>query len=566
MAKKKQIVKYFIAFLSLFFIVRCANQLPPGGGEIDKIPPEIIETYPENGTIKFNDDYISFTFSEYVDKRSVREAIFISPSIEGDIEYDWSGRTLDLEFDEPLKKNTTYTVTVGADIKDINNHNTMEEAFTLIFSTGAKLDSGVIAGKIYDDDPLGVYVFAYKIDSTEIDYFTQKPDYVSQVGENGIYYLKGLSSSRFSVIAVRDQFRDLVYNKEEDWFGIPFLETDLSSGQNEIFGVDFFLSREDTSKPHLFSATMTDANHIFLEFSEYVDSSLFSPENFFIYDSSSSKRIDVVHTFKGKSKPKEYFLSISDTLTQANSNYLILKSVKDLFGNETLNESVMFTVNSNPDTLVPKVERITTNNPSDKIDLLKPEIFIYFNDGVDLLSRTEAVKLLDSDSMEVKSKLEFIDNALILLQPEIKLTSNTSYFVSVNTRYFKDAAGNRGDTVIVKNLFTKNELDYSGISGKVLPVDSISKIVVLESLDEKVKTKRVLLQRASSNGEFNFDKLIPGKYLIWTFYDENENGKYDYGKLSPFTKSEKFSFYPDTLNLRARWPVGDVIIELDPTD
>ncbi len=56
-------------------LLGCANQLPPGGGEVDKIPPEIIYSYPENGTINFKDDYIEFEFSEYVDKRSFKDAI-----------------------------------------------------------------------------------------------------------------------------------------------------------------------------------------------------------------------------------------------------------------------------------------------------------------------------------------------------------------------------------------------------------------------------------------------------------------------------------------------------------
>ena len=35
---------------------------------------------------------------------------------------------------------------------------------------------------------------------------------------------------------------------------------------------------------------------------------------------------------------------------------------------------------------------------------------------------------------------------------------------------------------------------------------------------------------------------------------------YDYGNVQPLQLAEEFTFYPDTLNLRARWPVGDVKI------
>ena len=60
---------------------RCANQQSPGGGEVDTVPPLIKEIFPENGTVNYHEDYFEISFSEYVDKRSVQEAIFISPAL-----------------------------------------------------------------------------------------------------------------------------------------------------------------------------------------------------------------------------------------------------------------------------------------------------------------------------------------------------------------------------------------------------------------------------------------------------------------------------------------------------
>ena len=57
-------IKYFLIILFSLIIIKCASQLPPGGGEVDKIPPEIIEVYPEAGTTNFSDDYFEITFSE----------------------------------------------------------------------------------------------------------------------------------------------------------------------------------------------------------------------------------------------------------------------------------------------------------------------------------------------------------------------------------------------------------------------------------------------------------------------------------------------------------------------
>ena len=177
-------LKYFLIAALLLIIIRCAHQLPPDGGPVDKTPPEIIRVFPEDGSINFDEDYLEIEFSEYVDNRSVQDAIFISPAIEG-LEYDWGGTELDISFTEPLKDSTTYTITIGTDAKDLNNGNKMEKAFNFVFSTGSKIDKGKIFGKVYDPKPSGIMIFAYKKDTSVIRPTEMKPTYISQVGESG---------------------------------------------------------------------------------------------------------------------------------------------------------------------------------------------------------------------------------------------------------------------------------------------------------------------------------------------------------------------------------------------
>jgi len=78
----KNIIRLSATFIFLVIIWKCANQLAPTGGEVDRIPPEVVEVFPADGTINYEEQYFEITFSEYVDKRSVQDAIFISPSIE----------------------------------------------------------------------------------------------------------------------------------------------------------------------------------------------------------------------------------------------------------------------------------------------------------------------------------------------------------------------------------------------------------------------------------------------------------------------------------------------------
>ena len=292
MAKKTPIKLFLLSALALG-LLRCANQLPPSGGVVDKIPPEIINTHPADKTVNFNDDHVSFTFSEYVDKRSAKDAIFISPAIPGEKEYDWSGTTLEITFEkDSLMPNTTYSFIVGTDVKDINHGNKMAEAFTLTFSTGNKIDHGLIAGKVYDAKPQGTMIFAYRRSLGKANPLKYKPNYISQVGEDGKYKLVGLANDSYEIFAVKDKFMDLLYNVEEDAYGIPFKETLLNEKDSVINNVNFFLTREDTTAPNVLEATMTDKSHIYLQLTEPIDSSKLTANNFFFFDPFK-------HTFYG---------------------------------------------------------------------------------------------------------------------------------------------------------------------------------------------------------------------------------------------------------------------------
>ena len=86
--------------------------MSPTGGEVDKEPPTIIEAYPENGSTNFSENEIEFSFSEYVNKRNMNEAFFVSPLLEKNPEFSWTGKTVYVEFQEELNANTTYSIII----------------------------------------------------------------------------------------------------------------------------------------------------------------------------------------------------------------------------------------------------------------------------------------------------------------------------------------------------------------------------------------------------------------------------------------------------------------------
>ena len=84
----------------IYFILLsgCANQLTPGGGAVDTVPPKIVDVYPTNGTTNFKEGYIQFDFSKYIDKQTLKNTLFISPAIDGDLDFNWTGTSVKITF------------------------------------------------------------------------------------------------------------------------------------------------------------------------------------------------------------------------------------------------------------------------------------------------------------------------------------------------------------------------------------------------------------------------------------------------------------------------------------
>ncbi|MBP8975801.1 MAG: Ig-like domain-containing protein, partial [Bacteroidetes bacterium] len=135
-----------IAVIACTFI-DCANRMPPPGGPVNRTPPAIISTIPANGSTNFKGSRIRIEFNQYVDEQSVEESIFISPYV-GQLEFKWHGKKVDIVFEDTLRSNITYVVTVGTDVTGYYTKTRMAQSFTLAFSTGSNINRGDLSGSI----------------------------------------------------------------------------------------------------------------------------------------------------------------------------------------------------------------------------------------------------------------------------------------------------------------------------------------------------------------------------------------------------------------------------------
>jgi methionine-rich copper-binding protein CopC/uncharacterized protein (DUF2141 family) len=544
----------FIFFTLFFVLIKCANQLPPSGGDVDTIPPKIVEVNPTDGTTNYDKDYFELEFSEYVDKRSVADAIFISPFIEGSLELSWTGTTLEAVFPEELKKDVTYTITIGTDVVDLNNKNRMAESFTFSFSTGNKIDKKIISGKVYGKEKEGIFIYAYKLVGTTDSLLKNKPDYVSQTGVGGNFSLRGLGEGNYRIFAVNDQYRDYLYQQDKDEIGIPSKDIYLSEEDSVFTDLNYLLFNADISKPRLIGGIMTDRNHLLVSCSKELDKKSIRADNFHLIDSTENKDYNFAYAFKGKVKPEEFILMLDEKINSNNLVYLFADTLTDLLGNTIQNDFVKVVISERPDTSSIK---ITSTEPAQgqTTDFQKAEIKIFFDEAFNKNIINSAVALTDTFNKPVNFKIDYSDDATLVIKPTENLKPDKDYLLKLQLGKFVDITGNRKDSLFTLKFKTISGLDFTGLSGYVINLDyNKNPVLVLLSGDNPdLKYEQKLISE-----KFEFTRVEPGKYLLWCFLDENNDGKYDYGWPDPIKYSERFSFYPDTLNLRPRWEVTDL--------
>jgi hypothetical protein len=428
MVKSAKII--FVIASVIFLFSNCANQLPPSGGDVDTTPPEIIYSFPEDGTVNFKENYVEVKFSEYVDKRSFREAIFISPAIEGEIEVDWTGRTATVSFPKGLKPNLTYVVNIGTDVVDLNNRNRMTSSFTLTFSTGNEVDRRKISGKVFNKDADGTLIFAYMMKNDTTNYLLSKPDYISQVGKDGSFVLSGLASSKYKIFAVKDQFKDYIFQSDQDMIGIPYQDIYLAKDDSLFNGLNYFLFKADTIKPRLFEALMTDERHLIAKFSEEIDTSIIKADNFRIIDSTSNLVSSILYAYKGSGKKEEIILVPEEKLNISEQLYLLADKIIDVSKNETEFDKVSIVISDRVDTTSLKILR-TEPIQNSKTDFLNPEILFYFDDAFVKENINTAIEFLDSLGNKVPFDFSFPDDATLKIKPLLNLKSDFGYSIKI---------------------------------------------------------------------------------------------------------------------------------------
>ncbi|HYG40306.1 MAG TPA: Ig-like domain-containing protein [Cytophagales bacterium] len=554
----KSLFLLLITLPLILFLSSCANRKSPSGGEKDTKGPEIVLSIPENKVLNFTGTKLYFEFDEFIKEDNLAQKIIISPALDSTFTHKIIKKRLYITFNKKLKDNTTYTLNMGAGIKDITEGNPGTN-LKYIFSTGTFIDSLNISGNVVDLEtgkPVKEALIGLYLAADTITPFNGKPYYIGRTDEQGKFLLENLKEDNYLLYTFIDQNRDLKYSGAMEPIGfirdtikldssvqslnIPTQKFDLrelivirSGSEDETAVIDFNKGLKEVSLNYTLDSTekilytFNDAKNkinIFNTIGKY-DSLPLHIVSLDSFDIKLDTTLNILFT-----KAEE------ENIKKKNKNNKEEEDVRQTFtlSVSPSNKNILSTTEIELESKLP----VTTYN-IEKIYFFKDSLTTY------PLDTSEIRWNKNMTTLKIKKNIPFADT----------IRFKAEYGALLNVK---------GDTNLLANhIFLKKRSEKYSIIGGAVDINANSFIIQLI----KKENKKVL--EIKNTKKFKFDYLEPGKYSLRVLIDENKNGKWDRGDLKERIEPEKIIFYtltdskgnPTTeIELKANWELLENII------
>jgi uncharacterized protein (DUF2141 family) len=549
-------ISTFVYLLICTLIYSCAQVVAPGGGEKDITPPKVVKYIPDSASLNFKSKSIVVFFDEFIQLKDLNNQLIISPPLENAPDIKVKNKILSIDFDkdEPLKPNTTYSISFGNALQDIHENNPIDN-FKYIFSTGSFIDSVVVKGKIenaFDHKAdKGVLVMLYTDFSDSVIY-KKKPDYFAKTKEDGTFQINNIRSGKYKLLVLKDANSNYKYDNESESVGFVDALIDVSEKKNILISV----FQEPVKKLFLKKSNYNSYGKISFIFNKTADSVRIEPLNL---------------TFNDKDVFLDYSIN-KDTL-----NYWFRKDDRDSIilqvkNGNTIIDTVDFKIIKKEDALKSRrnpLRLAVVNSPAGNQNVdLNAEFKIVFNNPLDpvlfnnsiskeinLIEDTIPIKdyknlfytLSPFNTISINSKVIAKDGSTKVVPVVFK--ENTNYHLFIPPGTFTDFFGLTNDTIKI-DFKTREEKFYGTLKLNLdIPVTTGNYIVQL--LDEKESI--VKESNINKSESLFYEYLYPKKYKLKIIYDNNANYKWDTGNLLQKLQPEKVIYNAEPVNTRPNW-------------
>ena len=565
---------------SLMFPWGCANTTtPPTGGPKDTIPPVLrkVEPLPATVHVPTKKTKLRFSFDEYV-KIKDANAVYLSPPLEKKPKAVIRGKSLEVTFESDLDSNTTYTLDLTGALAD-NNEGNLFPGFTLVFSTGAQIDSMCLTGLVQDCNTLmpvkGATVVLYK-DHADSAVFLRRPVAAAKTDDWGFFSIRNIQDTLYRVYAIKDENNNNMYDPESE--RIAFLDTlfrPTTVYNDSLYEFKKFdmkdtalcLARFPQIELNLFRETPSKQ---FIVKKERV-----GPRTAYLTFMAPHARI---HDLRIKGLPREKLIRqfnlqqdslelwVNDQRKMPDTLQLVVKYDKtDTNGVlKPQEELVKLTYSKELRAELMKKERnyrdrkhedtiavMTTQADPTRVEQYGFEIeFKYplIRDSWDSLKLTA----INPRQQESVGKYDVIRDSTNLrmfrVMPRERFQPGYDYILKIPHRGFRDVNGYYNDSTQLKVTLPNDEK----LSSVTLELSGVHNRYIVDLLGEK-RDKVIRSFIVDSDGPLVFPYLKQGQYCIRITEDKNRNALVDTGELLARRQPEKVLFFK---------PDGEVLIKV----
>lgn len=557
------------ALAGILLLLGCAKSIAPPGGPIDRTPPRIVSSIPPSGTTNLPlDSRVVIQFSEAIEPRNPEQSVFVSPQTDPAPKLSVKGDRLEIGFPGGLKPDKTYIVTVGADFKDAHAVG-LAQSVSLAFATGAVIDSGSIAGTVYEQGKpkAGVSLALFENapdESVPIDSLI--PDYLTQSGTDGTFAFRYLPLRPYVLIAFDDQRKNRRINPAKEMIGLPFKSTAIDSSRPSLEGIDIQMVRRESAEVGLKSVTVNPDHLIKARFNQKLTQrqakALFGTVDI-CATAGDTLPVKPAAFVPITPYPSSDFLLLTETLAPG-STYRVSFDQRVLAPNVADSLRYLlgdFTAAAGADAVPPT---ILESFPADKAAGVSIDsLFRFrFSEPLDTTNVAAALHLVDSLGDTAVVPLAAEDPFTWSGRPMAPLTGGCRYTLRLDGAAIRDRSGNRlTDSTITITFVTLDPAALGQISGdiRMTSIPDPSAPVVMTFVPAGQGTRREMALAAGVR-RYLAD-LAPGYYTIDAFVDVNADGVYSAGSIVPFQPAEPFTTRPDTIRVRSRFESAGILIE-----
>ena len=560
-----------IAFCLALLLTACANIVKPGGGPRDEQGPRILYTEPAMETTNFRGNTVDLYFDEFLKPGSYVKEVFVSPVQDQDPVVTVRNKRLRIQFQDELRENTTYVITLSTEIKDFNEGNPMQESFTCAFSTGPVLDSLRITGTVVNawkgqpQAEMKVLLFpARDLEGDSI--WGRRPVYATTTNEEGHFELNYLAEGEYKIYAVNDLDQSFSYNSEKELLGLtvdPLI--DLRDTNQRKKPVEMWAFLQDQTAPKVRFAKWINDFTVHLALTEPIVQH-YGMDTFAVSISDTlgenAKNLTAIR-FKDQDSSHLY-LHIPEgrgTHRQLNFSHLI-----DTLGNQSDS-----TLRLDPNIFDKTEQGLLYGTPLLLAEKNQIQIATYFNLSTEI--DASKVELTDTSGNRIPVKVTSRAMKLTIEWDKWPNPGEVHLLRLDSSIVWPD--GSALDTSFEFSIVFPDLDDFGSMKGKVVPDSTVPDanwtMLVMGSSSQANAVSVggrnrkggggspggniTVLKRIPNADSYHLSRMKPGKYTIRFIKDDDGNGVFTPGSLSPYRLPERVLEDPKPMEVRAKWEV-----------